>query len=230
MPGKWGAEFVGNYIGRPDANQRGRHHFVPSGVTISSMNIHKWTFGLAVLWAAAAQGQNAEQTVRLPLKANMIRSESELANFAGLVDEQDAIGDPPKAAAKTPWLVASQNNKQFPFAAVLDLGMEKHLSALWFFDTNNIGDLAFYGGKPGEWKAIAEAKTDRYMSWQQVPLNAATRYLRIELKSPAAIFTELVLYAYTDAGFKAMQTRLEAEKRDLAERETAIANAKADVL
>ena len=107
---------MGNYIGRPDANQRGGHTFIPRGVTISCMNIRKWPLGLVMLWAPGAQAQSAVQTVRVPLKQEMIRAESELATFSGLVDEQDAIGDPPKAAAKTPWQVASQNNKQFPLA------------------------------------------------------------------------------------------------------------------
>lgn len=177
----------------------------------------------------AQEPQNAgETTMRVLLKAEMIRGESELANFAGLVDEQDAIGDPPKSAAKTGWEINAQHNKKFPFAAIIDLGQERPLSSVWFYDTNNIGDLTFFAGQPGEWRAIAEAKTDRYMGWQQVPLSATTRYLRVELKSPATIFTELALYAYTDEGFKAMQTRLEREKRELAEREAALVKARVE--
>ncbi|HEY0074640.1 MAG TPA: hypothetical protein VGB77_11095, partial [Abditibacteriaceae bacterium] len=168
----------------------------------------------------------AEKTVRVPLNAQMLRSESELADFSGLVDEQATIGDPPNVAAKTGWEINSQHNKKFPFAAVLDLGAEKHLAALWFYDINNMGEIAFYGGKPGEWKSIGEAKTDRYMSWQQVPLSATTRYIRIELKSSSAIISEIALYAYTHEGFKALQARLTRENQERVERETAIAKAK----
>ncbi len=187
----------------------------------------------ALLISGCAQAQNTteqikEETVRVPLKADMVKSESELADFSGLVDEQDAIGDPPTVAAKTQWQIASQHNKKFPFSAVIDLGAEKHLSALWFYDINNIGDLAIYSGKAGDWKLLAEAKTDRYMSWQKVPLTATSRFVRLELKDPAAIISEIALYAYTDDGFKAMQTRLTREKQEQGERETAITKAKTE--
>ncbi len=192
---------------------------------------HKWTLTLAViLCAGCAQSQPApEATVRVSLKPEMLRSEAELADFSGLVDEQDAIGDLPKAEAKTSWNINSQHNKKFPFAAVLDLGQEKHLSSLWFYDSNNIGDIAFFAGKPNDWRAIAEAKTDRYKSWNQVPLSATTRYLRVELKSSAAIINEIAIYAYTDDGFRAMQARLAQEKRDREERDAAVAKATQEV-
>ena len=86
----------------------------------------------ALLISGCAQAQNTteqikEETVRVPLKANMVKAESELADFSGLVDEQDAIGDPPTVAAKTQWQIASQHNKKFPFSAVIDLGARKTL-------------------------------------------------------------------------------------------------------
>ncbi len=189
----------------------------------------QWILALVPLFLSLniAHAQE-EQTVRVPLKADMVKSESELADFSGLVDEQDAIGDPPKVEAKTAWQINSQNNKKFPFAAVIDLGAEKHLAALWFYDINNIGDMALYGGEPNNWKLLAEAKTDRYMSWQKVPLQATSRYMRLELKSPAAIISEIALYVYTDDGFKALQARLAREKQEKLERETALAKAKTE--
>lgn len=183
---------------------------------------------LAVLLLPACTQAQEETTIRLPLKADMVKSESDLADFSALVDEQDAIGDPPKVAAKTAWNINSQHNKKFPFSAVIDLGAEKHLAALWFFDINNIGGLAFYGGQPNNWKLVAEASTDRYMSWQKVPLQATTRYLRLELKTPAAIISEIALYAYTEDGFKALQSRLAREKQETEARQAALVKAKAE--
>ena len=196
------------------------------------MKHRKWNWVLAALfWSAGcAWAQNGEEkTVRVPLKADMIKAESESADFSGLVDEQDAVGNPPAAEAKTGWQINSQHNKKFPFAAVLDLGQERHLAKVAFYDVNNSGDLAFYAGKPGEWRVIAETKTDSYKRWKEVPLSATTRYLRVELKSPAAIFHELVLYAYTDEGFRALNARLDREKREREEREAALAKAKQEV-
>ncbi|MDQ3812687.1 MAG: hypothetical protein M3347_01900, partial [Armatimonadota bacterium] len=195
------------------------------------MKSRRWSFGVAAVvlaagCARAAQEQTAtEQTVRVPLKPEMIRAESEFADFSGLVDEQDAVGDPPTAEAKTGWKINSQHNKKFPFAAVIDLGQERHLAAAWLYDLNNMGDIALYAGKPDEWRSIAEFQTDRYKSWKQVPLSATTRYLRVELKSPAAIFNELVLYAYTEEGFRALTARQEKETRERAEREAALRQA-----
>ncbi len=193
------------------------------------MNSQKWLPGVAaLLWiAGCARAQTApEQMVRVPLKPDMVKAESELADFSGLVDEQDVEEETPANQPKTGWRINSQHNKKFPFAAVIDLGQERHLAEVSLYDVNNVGDIAFYAGKPGEWQAIAETKTDSYNRWKQVPLSATTRYLRIELKSPAAIFNEILLLAYTEEGFRALQSRLEKEKRDRDEREAALSKAK----
>jgi len=187
----------------------------------------KWSLAAVLCTAGCAHAQTIpEQTVRVALKPDMIRSESELADFSGLVDEQDAVGEPPAAEAKTPWKINSKYAKQFPFAAVIDLGQERHLYAAWLYDTNGAGDMALYAGKPGAWKSIAEFKTDSYKSWKQVPLAGTTRYLRVELKSPAANVTELVLYAYTEEGYRAFQTGIAKETRERTEREAALRRAR----
>ena len=179
---------------------------------------------------AASDLPTVESTVRVSLKPDMIRSESELADFSGLVDEQQAIGEPPTAAAKTTWNVPSQHWKTSPtFAAVIDLGQERHLASAWLYDMNNIGDITFYAGKANEWRPIADFKTDSYLKWGSIPLIATTRYLRVELKSPAAIVGELALYAYTDEGFRAFQTRLAKETREKIERDAALRKAQEEV-
>jgi hypothetical protein len=189
-------------------------------------------FGLARVQRTPAQAGTGE-TVRIPLKPEMVRSESELADFSGLVDEQDAIGDPPEAEAKTAWRINARHNKSFPFAAVIDLGQERKLSSAWVYDINDSGDIALSGGTPGDWKPIARFTTNRYRAWTEVPLNTTTRYLRVELKSPGAIVAELALYAYTDAGYDAFLKRQaeakraeEAAARERAERDAALERAR----
>jgi hypothetical protein len=178
----------------------------------------------------ASQPATLEATVRVPLKPDMIRSESEAADFSGLVDEQNIIGDPPTTSAKTTWKIPSQQWKTSnSFAAVIDLGQERHLSSAWLYDLNSSGDITFYAGKPDDWRPIADVKTSSYQKWIQSPLVATTRYLRVELKSGGAIVGELALYAYTDAGFRAFQTRVEKETRERTERETALRKAQEEV-
>lgn len=187
-------------------------------------------FAMGILQAGcSAQSSADEATIRVPLNVGMIRSESELADFSGLADEQDAVGDPPTVEAKTAWKIGSQYSKQFPFAAVIDLGKEWHLKDAYIYDINNKGDVALYAGKPDEWKSVAEFQTDSYKKWKQIALNATTRYLRVELKTPGAIFSELVLTAYTEEGFRAVQARIEKEARDKAEREAALKKAQDEV-
>lgn len=193
------------------------------------MTRHAWLFASTLLLCRCALAQApapdaTEPTVRLALKPEMLRSESAEADFSGLVDEQDALGDPPKSAPKTSWQA-----RNFPATMVLDLGAEKHLSALWFYDTNNAGDIAISTGSPAAWKPVAQAKTDSYLSWKTVPLSATTRFVRIELLSGGAIFNEIALYAYTDAGFEALQARLAKEKREAEASAAALVKARAEV-
>ena len=66
------------------------------------MKINSQVLLASLLVASCTQTHNVsaqtdEQTVRVSLKADMVKSESELADFSGLVDEQDAIGDPPNS-------------------------------------------------------------------------------------------------------------------------------------
>jgi hypothetical protein len=158
----------------------------------------------------------------------MLQSESELADFSGLVDEQDA-SDTPTTTPTTGWKIGSQHAKKFPFAAVIDLGEEKHLASVWLYDINSSGDITFYGGKPGDWKPVATYNTGSYKKWVEVPLDTTTRYLRVELKSGGAQIAELLLDAYTEESFRARSARLEKEKRELAEREAALQAAKDEV-
>ena len=181
--------------------------------------------GCAVAPSVAAT-DNAE-TVRIPLAPAMLQSESEKVDFSGLVDEQDAIGDPPTIAAKNGWKTLPGG--QAPAAAVLDLGAEKPLASVWLFDTNGVGDTVFYAGTPGAWKPIATYDGGKYMSWSQIPLGVKTRYLRVELKSREANAGEMALYGYTDAGWQNYQQQKAAADRAATEKAAAIEKAKAEV-
>jgi hypothetical protein len=189
-------------------------------------------FASIVMQIGCAQAQTTyanEVTVRVPLRPEMLKSESAVADFTGLVDEQEGNEDPPKTSPTAGWKANSLRSNQYPVAVVLDLGQERHLSSVWLYDNNGIGDIVFYAGKPDEWKQIATYNTDKYKHWAKVPLSSTTNYLRIEFKDGGTNINELLLNAYTEAGFKALNARLEREKRERDEREAAIKLAQEEV-
>ncbi|MBI5833416.1 MAG: hypothetical protein HZB16_14050 [Armatimonadetes bacterium] len=160
----------------------------------------------------------------------MLTSSSPLADFAPLVDEQMDLGDPPSGKPTTAWQVGGQHNGKFPFACVVDLGRELPLATLWLFDTYNNGDVLIQTGSPEAWQDVATVNTNTYMSWKSVTLERPSRYLRLELRQPSAIFAEIALDAYSPAGWKVLQDRLAADKAREAERQAALAKAKDEAL
>ncbi len=165
--------------------------------------------------------------MRIALAPAMVSSESDKVDFSGLIDEQDAIGDPPKNAAKNGWKTLPGG--KLPAAAVLDLGTEKPLASVWLYDTNGIGDTVFYAGAPGNWKEVATYDGGKYMSWSQIPLNVKTRYLRVEVKDGQSNSGELALYGYSDAGWNDYQKQKAAASTAATEKAAAIEKAKTEV-
>ena len=155
-------------------------------------------------------------------------SQSEQFDFSGLIDEQDSIGDPPANATKNGWKTVG-GGVQFPGAVTFDLGREMPLSSVWLFDTNGIGDTVFSVGTPDNWTPVATYNGGKYMSWSQVPLNAKTRYLRVEVKDGQANSAEMALYSYSDAGWKSHQNQQAEAARAATEKAAAIEKAKAEV-
>ncbi len=167
---------------------------------------------------------------RLRLRPEMIMSSSPEADFSGLVDEQLELGDPPTGKPSTGWKINSRLNGQFPFSAILDLGEPTPLATFWFFDTHNIGELAIATGAPERWDEPVVVSTSSYLQWRAVPLDRLSRYLKIELRQPSAIFTEIALDAWSPAGWEAQQARLAEARREAEERAAALAKAKEEAL
>lgn len=183
---------------------------------------------------ALALGGSAHATppgqYRVTLRADQITGGSPRADFSGLADEQFDAGDPPAGEAKTGWKMPSQFHKEFPIQATIDLGREMPLATLWLYDSNNTGDLVIHAGKPGAWQAVATYDCKRYKSWAAVPIEATTRYLMLELKTPGANFNEIVLDAYSERGWEAVQlAKAEAERKE-AERRAALHRAREEAL
>jgi len=153
------------------------------------------------------------QERRLPLNPAMIRSSAEWADFSGLADEQELIGDPPNGEPKHGWRIPSQHWKQFPVTATIDLGAPRHLSALWIYDTNGTGDLVI----SADGKVVTTYDCKSYKRWVRIPLDIEARQLQLELKSAGANFTEIALYEYTPEELRARAERATALQRARAE-------------
>jgi len=183
----------------------------------------------AAILAILATSIAGAQEVRVPLDASMVQSSSERADFSGLVDEQQAVGDPPGGTPKRGWEIPSQYWKQFPYAATIDLGQSRNLSALWLYDTNGMGDIEISAGEPGKWQPVAQYGCDQYLRWARVALDATTRYLRLELKTAGANVAEIALYEYTADAHQAMLQRKAREARERAERDAAVQQAEKEL-
>ena len=167
---------------------------------------------------------------RLELRPERVTSSSAQADFSGLVDEQREVGDPPAGEPVTGWKVEPQHHTDFPFQATVDLGKEVPLATLWIYDSNNTGDVVIHAGKPGAWQVVGTYDCKRYKSWAAVPLNVATRYLMLELKSAGALFNEVVLDAYSERGWEAVNlAKAEAERKE-AGRQAALKLAREEAL
>jgi len=167
---------------------------------------------------------------RVRLQPEMIAASSPDADFTGLVDEQLELGDPPAGKPSKGWKINSRLNKQFPFSAVIDLGEPTPLATFWLFDTHNMGNVSIATGSPDQWSEPITINTSAYMQWRSITLDTLTRYLKIELAEPSAIFTEIALDAWSPQGWDAQQTRLADERRKEAERAAALAQAKEEAL
>lgn len=185
---------------------------------------------ISVLMAACTAVMTAQEgPARLALDPKMIVNESGWGNPGAIVDEQDAIGDPPKSEAKTAWETDYRHAKEFPIHAHIDLGEEKHLASLSIYDINASGDLVISIGKPGAWRKHTTYTTDAYKRWVSVPLDVTTRYLRLTRTTPGCQFAEIALYAYTPQQWNALQARKTADAQANAEKAAAIAKAKDQV-
>ena len=160
----------------------------------------------------------------------MVTGLSPKADFSGLVDEQLDIGDPPLGEPSNGWKINSQHNREFPFSAVIDLGQVTPLATLWIYDTNNKGELRVETGAPDKWTPAGAYDCGAYKQWASVPLETETRYLRLTLMSPAAIFTEIALDAYSPNGWLAVQRKKAAEALREAERAAAMRKAREEAL
>jgi hypothetical protein len=179
-----------------------------------------------LLWVGAIFARASAQEVRVPLTTNLIRSSSAWADFSGLADEQNVVGDPPAGTPLRGWHVPSQHWKRFPFSATIDLGRSRQLAAIWVYDTNGKGEFVVSAGDGEAWQVVTHYECERYLTWVRLNLDVTTRFLRIEFRSPGANVAEIALYEYTPQAYPALVERKAADAKARAAREAALDRAR----
>jgi len=154
------------------------------------------SFLLASLLFLPLAGRAAEQNAQLiPLTSEMIQSTS--GDVDGLIDEQ-SLGESgnPTQPASQPWKPdAAGKRGNYPIEIVIDLGKERTLSHIMFYDMNGEGNFAVAGGGPDEWKDLFVEDGVGYLRWKNHPLNNfKTRYLKLTKEDSASIFGEILVY------------------------------------
>ncbi len=157
-------------------------------------------------------------TRRVPLDASMLKGETEfVGNVAALVDEQSLVGDPPTGKPVSGWDFDYRYLQTLPHSVLIDLGVERPVARLWFFDTFNIGKLRLEVGEAGNWQEVATVATDRFQSWVPISIDQTCRYLRLSRLDAGANIAEIAIDEYTPAGLANLESRREAaRRRDLA--------------
>lgn len=130
----------------------------------------------------------------IPLTSEMIQTGS--GDIEGLIDEQalGENGDPTQPAEK-PWkpdVAGGRGN--YPMEIIIDLGQERALSHIMFYDMNGIGNFAVAAGGPDEWQDLFVEDGGSYLTWKRHAANTRTRYLRLTKEDGASVFGELLIY------------------------------------
>lgn len=173
---------------------------------------------LAALAAFVAATPAFAADIPIPLNPSMITNESGVGKPEGMVDEQAYEGAYKDLVPATPWDVKGLKPAQFPVHAYIDLGAEKHLSRISFYDMNGTGDLIVSIGEPGQWQEVLTDGGKSYKRWNEHPLEVTTRYLRLSKQASQSGFHEVLLWEQSPEDRAAALAKKEAMEKAQAEK------------
>jgi hypothetical protein len=111
---------------------------------------------------------------------------------SNLFDKQAEAGDPPTNNVAGNWTYGSGT---FPKETILDLKQNYHLTDIWLFDYNGIGQFkVFSGSAASSWTEIISMSTDSYQVWKRFPVDTISRYVKFQMVDGAANVSEAMLY------------------------------------
>lgn len=131
--------------------------------------------------------------LRVPLTPAMLTCEEGKGDPGALVDEQELEGDPRLGTPESAW-VGSWQEADFPLHAVLDLGREVRLHALWLHDVSGEGVFSVEAGQPGQWRELVRDGLQGYDQWKEYVSRETTRYLRFTKGSAGANVGEILVF------------------------------------
>ncbi len=140
---------------------------------------------------ASANIQVVQQEDRIVVTPDMLREECSWSGGCNLFDEQELVGEPPAGMPKSLW---ANTEWRYPLAVTLDFGFPIQVTRALWFDANGIGSFRISTGAPGQWTEAAMLETDQYQTWRTTPIEAPTRYLRLEMLDGGANITEMAIY------------------------------------
>lgn len=115
-----------------------------------------------------------------------------------LIDEQELAGDPANGSGGQPETVFSAGwpdaNVYYPVQIVLDLGVTRWISDLWYFDTNDADSLFIFTGSPLQWDLQHTLLLNSFNEWKQLEIESHSKYIMLQFRSPASRISEIVLY------------------------------------
>jgi hypothetical protein len=136
---------------------------------------------------------------RIVLEPFMINNPSGLGDATKFVDEQLQTGDPANSNYEPvgEWF-PGPNQSLYPLSAYIDLGTVKHLTKMYLFDVNSVGDIIVEYGQPGSWHFLFSDELNTYKTWRLHEFDKHARYIRFTLTDREAKVSEVVLYANND--------------------------------
>lgn len=141
------------------------------------------------------------QSSRIILNSSMLSAAGEprpyLGNMAGIVDEQNTVGDPRSgagSAANTAWGTASWNAADYGMGFVIDLGQDYDITDIGMYDMEGQGIVQIDSGTSSSWVNRIYATMSQYQRWQMFSVSFRTRYLHVVRMSTQSIINEIVVY------------------------------------
>jgi len=139
----------------------------------------------------AIYGQN-----KLTLNPQQLLIVNALGEPARLLDEQSLAGDPAAGQGGTPLsrYEPGYSDLYMPAQVIIDLQSEHALSDLWYYDMHGRDSILVSTGTPGAWRRQKTVYTNRFGSWQSIPLVDTARFVRLLFLSNQAQVAEIVFY------------------------------------
>ncbi len=143
-----------------------------------------------------------------------------------LIDEQDVGKNPLHNASKTTWDLSGVSKGEYPQEFIIDLGGDRHLSHVLFWDENGHGVIRVYAGEGEDWREIVMEDGVGINKWKiHDDLDAETRFVKVVKETNVGSFGEMLVYEYTPEGAKAALVKREEMKNAAKVLEAAKANA-----